>query len=350
MITRRDQERAYKKRERYGWETDFDGGRLPDGRKITRGGRMLSAEDAARSEAERARTGYDPGEGRRLYEQLSAQSRGLAVGGGSGLDADMSGRYQTPVRDVNVARARADGQFDSIRSRYNVTNQGRTFMDMDGNIQPAKPVVSATPDAGPGTQAAQKAGDAGGASAEPSWAVGQGSDGKWTGFNKFGERQRFDSQEEAREFSGGFGRHANGTAAEAFANPAKVAPTAAAPAAVSAAPSVPGLPATSSPVPTPRSFDDPGLPGAQKTFAALPELLPGSRPASAAALFDAPREEPDSLMANKPAKSRRPAAGGTRFDPEPIYRAGRAIGKWFSSFGGDTEEMRARQRMAAAGR
>lgn len=51
-------------------------------------------------------------------------------------------RYRTPDRALNVARAKADGQFDSIRANFNATSKG-TQMDEAGTISPATPAAPA---------------------------------------------------------------------------------------------------------------------------------------------------------------------------------------------------------------
>lgn len=98
--------------------------------------RIVSAADAARTALTRERDA-----------ELSMQAGAPPIAKGTpptlpdsaptspSAPAAQPGRYNTEDRALNVARAKADGQFDSMRARYNAENKG-TQMDEAGTIKP----------------------------------------------------------------------------------------------------------------------------------------------------------------------------------------------------------------------
>lgn len=101
--------------------------------------RIISAADYQRTRLTRERDA-----------ELSMQAGAPPIAKGPTANAQPSSgasqssdRYRTDNRDLNVARAKADGQFDSKRATYNANNTA-TQMDTAGTITPRLPDAAAT--------------------------------------------------------------------------------------------------------------------------------------------------------------------------------------------------------------
>lgn len=196
-------------------------GVLPDGR-VRRNGAIISADDASRTQIDRARnqtlerqTGANPA------NQVGARAPVMAdaVEPANAMGFTDPNRYRGNNRQLNVQRAKADGQFGSLQTKFNTLNQGKMSMDDQGVIVPSAPAAAPAPVATKQPQAEAAKGNSVPAAAPPYELTYQKANGRFYGETKAGQGQEFATLQEAQNFSRGGGTPpaATGMSAEAQA-------------------------------------------------------------------------------------------------------------------------------------